>query len=184
METGTLRKISASFSLLFLLAAASVGSAQNSQPVHELFPYTGFYAPDRFQNSLNFGVRYEYHFERRLSFGATLGFASAGQDYFQQLGLPAPEQGSSTVIYYNGRVTHSRPIGSVIPYVTAGLGVTRQHSESNLTLSIGIGTKFPIGKTTYLRYEINDHIFSSGQGNNSWTNNNIEVALGVSFFLR
>lgn len=184
MEISALKKISASFSLLLFLAISTAAFAQRSQPVHELFPYTGFYAPDRFENSLNLGIRYEYHFDRLLSFGATLGFANAGQDYVQELGLPAPEQGSSTVIYYSGRVTRTHPIGRVIPYATAGLGVTRQHSESNLTVSLGIGTKFPIGKTTYLRYEINDHIFSSGQDETSWTNNNIEFALGVSFFLR
>ncbi len=172
------------FCLLVSFSLVGTAFAQHGGSVHELYPFTGFYAPDRFQNSLNFGIRYEHHFDARLSLGATVGFAHAGQDYFQKVGLAAPEQGSSTVIYYSGRVTHTRPIGRVIPYGTVGLGVTRQHSESNLTFSVGIGTKFPIGKSTYLRYEINDHIFSSGQGNTSWLNNNIEFAVGISFFLQ
>lgn len=174
--------------LLFLfiinLGMGTSTYAQTSARVHELFPFAGFYAPDRFQNSLALGVRYEHHFDERLSLGATIGFAKAGQDFFQQVGLAAPEQGSSTVIYYNGRVTHSLPVGRVIPYAVVGLGVTRQHSESNLTFSLGIGTKFPIGTKTYLRYEINDHIFSSGQDNTSWTNNNLEFAVGISFYLQ
>ncbi|MCH8982248.1 hypothetical protein IH922_09555, partial [candidate division KSB1 bacterium] len=67
---------------------------------------------------------------------------------------------------------------------TEGLGVPRQHSESNLTLSLGIGTKVPMGEKTYLRWEMNDHIFSSGQDNTSWTNNNLEFSAGISFFLQ
>ncbi|MFQ5649860.1 MAG: outer membrane beta-barrel domain-containing protein [bacterium] len=172
------------FALLASLPLACSAFAQSGSKVHELFPFTGFYAADRFQNSLNFGIRYEHHFDQRLSLGATVGFARAGQDFLQKVGLAAPEQGSSTVVYYSGRVTHSLPLGRVVPYGTVGLGVTRQHSESNLTVSLGVGTKFPIGKTTYLRYEINDHIFSSGQEDTSWLNNNLEFAIGVSFFLQ
>ncbi len=180
-----MKKLSNLF-IVVLISLTSVSLFAQNKPsgMHELFPFTGFYAPDRFQNSLNLGVRYEYYFDDRLSMGAAIGFARAGQEYYQQVGLAAPEQGSSAVIYYNGRVTHSIPLGKVIPYAVVGLGVTRQHSESNLTFSIGIGTKFPIGKTTYLRYEISDHIFSSGNNETSWTNNNIELAVGVSFFLQ
>ncbi len=175
--------------LLGLLIISGLGIQRPSiaQPVsrvHELFPFGGLYAPDRFQNSLCIGVSYEHHFDHRLSLGATIGFAKAGQDFFQKALGAAPEQGSSTVIFYNGRVTHAFPVGKVIPYGVFGLGVTRQHSESNLTFSLGIGTKFPIGEKTYLRYEINDHIFSSGQGNTSWTNNNLEFAVGISFYLQ
>lgn len=159
-------------------------AAQPISRVHELFPFAGLYAPDRFQNSIALGVRYEYHFDARLSLGATLGFAKAGQDFFQKALGAAPEQGSSTVIFYSGRVTRTFIYRGVIPYGTLGLGVTRQHSESNLTISPGAGVKFPVGARTYLRFEINDHIFTSGQGNTSWTNNNLEFAAGISFFLQ
>ncbi len=166
--------------VVFGSAAAQVEAGR----VHELFPFAGFYAPDRFQNSITLGVSYEHHFDERFALGGMLGIAKAGQDFIQKAGLAAPEQGSSTVIYYNGRLTHSFPFGGVTPYAIAGLGVTRQHSESNLTFNIGVGTKFPIGRTTYLRYEINDYIFSSGQDNTAWTNNNLEFSFGVSFFLQ
>ncbi|MFQ5637935.1 MAG: outer membrane beta-barrel protein, partial [bacterium] len=159
----------------------------NAQPVsevHELYPFMGVYAPDRFQNSFAVGIRYEHHVDNRLSLGATLGFAKAGQEFVQQALGAAPEQGSSAVIFYSGRVTHIFPFGRIIPYVVAGLGVTRQHSESNLTLSLGFGAKFPIGERTYLRYEFNDHIFTSGENNTAWTNNNLEFSAGISFFLQ
>lgn len=167
-----------------LLLAASPGWTQNSGRTHELFPYLGFYAPDRFENSFSIGVRYEHHFDRRLSLGGSIGFASAKQDFFQKAVNIKPEQGSSTVIYYNGRLTHAFPFGPVVPYLVVGLGVTRQHSESNLTFTVGFGTKFPVGKRTFLRYEFNDHIFSSGQDNTAWTNNNLEFSAGISFYLR
>ncbi len=181
-----MRKTRRNLLLLSHLVALGLCPSLAAQPAtdHEIFLFSGFYAPDRFQNSLALGLRYEHHFDERLAFGAALGFAKAGQDFFQQAGLAAPEQGSSTVIYYNGRVTHSHPFGAVIPYLVAGLGITRQHSESNLTFNIGLGTKFPIGRSTFLRYEINDYIFSSGQGNTSWTNNNLEISLGISFYLQ
>lgn len=170
--------------LIILLSLIRPGAAQNTSMVHELYTKVGLYAADRFQNSFTGGICYDYHFDRRFSLGASIGFAKAGQDYFQEVGLAAPEQGSATVIYYNGRITHAFPVGSVIPYGVIGLGVTQQHSESNFTVSIGIGTKIPLGKKTYLRYEFNDHIFSSGQNNTAWTNNNLEFSAGISFYLQ
>ena len=101
-----------------------------------------------------------------------------------KIGIPLPEQGSSSVLHYDGRFSYAFPVGTVIPYGTVGLGVTRQHSESNLTLSFGIGTRVPIGKKAYMRYEINDNIFTSCKGNTSFTNHNLEFALGISFFLQ
>ncbi len=161
-----------------------MGKSQNSSMVHELYPVVGLYAADRFQNSFAGGIRYDYHFDRRFSLGASIGFAKAGQDYFQKVGLAAPEQGSSSVLYYNGRVTQAFPVGSVTPYGVIGLGVTKQHSESNFTVTLGIGTKIPLGKKIYLRYEFSDHIFSSGQNNTAWTNNNLEFSVGLSFYLQ
>lgn len=170
--------------LFMLLNFAKTGKSQNSSMVHELYPVVGIYAADRFQTSFTGGIRYDYHFDRRFSLGASIGFAKAGQDYFQKVGLAAPEQGSSSVIYYNGRVTQAFPIGSVTPYGVIGLGVTKQHSESNFTVTVGIGTKIPLGKKIYLRYEFSDHIFSSGQNNTAWTNNNLEFSTGISFYLQ
>lgn len=152
--------------------------------VHELFPFIGFYAPDRFQNSYAVGVRYEHNLDRQWSFGATVGFAKAGQTFFQRAIGAAPEAGSATVIYYNGRVTRTLYYAGVIPYAVGGLGITRQHSESNLTLNLGLGTKFPMGDVTYLRFELNSYIFRSGRDNTAWTNNNLEMSVGISFFLQ
>jgi outer membrane beta-barrel protein len=166
------------------LSAGQNVAAQAASTDHEMYLHTGFYAADRFQNSLNIGIAYDFHFASRFSMGASFGFARAGQEYIQKVLSAAPEQGSSAVIYYNGRITHSVPFGKIVPYSIIALGVTRQHSESNLTFSLGLGTKFPIGRTTYIRYEINDHIFSSGKDNTAWTNNNLEISIGVSFFLQ
>jgi outer membrane beta-barrel protein len=163
---------------------AHAASAQGVSRVHEFFPFAGLYAADRFQNSFSAGFRYEFHFDDKLALGASVGFARASQDYYQKVLRVSPEQGSASVVFYNGRLTHAFPIGKVIPYAVFGMGVTKQHSESNFTFTLGLGTKFPIGKRTYIRYEINDHLFSSGQGITAWTNNNLEFALGLSFFLQ
>lgn len=177
-------KISLSLIAFVCLSLCKSVAAQTYSRVHELFPFIGLYAPDRFQSSMTVGVRYENHLNPRFSFGGTLGFAKAEQKFFQQAVGLAAEQGSATVVFYNGRVAYGFPISNVVPYLTAGLGVTRQHSESNLTLSLGIGTKVPLGEKTHLRWEMNDHIFSSGQANTSWTNNNLEFSVGFSFFLQ
>ncbi|NIR51626.1 outer membrane beta-barrel domain-containing protein [candidate division KSB1 bacterium] len=179
-----MKKIALFFLLPILFGMSEPVSAQGVKQVHELYPFIGVYAPDRFQNSIALGVRYEQHLDDRWSFGATLGFAKAGQEFFQRALGAAPEQGSSTVIFYHGRVTYDFPFGGVTPYTVGGLGVTRQHSESNLTLSLGFGTKFPIGERTRLRYEFNDHIFTSGENNTAWTNNNLEFSVGISFYLQ
>jgi outer membrane beta-barrel protein len=144
----------------------------------------GIYAPDRFQSSFTGGFRYEHHFDQRFSLGAGIGYARAEQGYFQQIGIPLPEQGTATVLHYDGHFSYAFPVGTVIPYGNVGLGVTRQHSEANLTLTFGIGTRVPLGQKTYLRYEMNDHIFTSGKDNTSWTNHNLEFTLGISFFLQ
>ncbi len=179
-----MKKFSIFAALFMSLSLLGPVYAQRTSQVHELFPFIGLYAPDRFQSSLTFGARYEYHIDSRFSFGATVGIAKAGQNFFQKIGGPAPEQGSSTVLYYSGRVTQAFPVGTVIPYGTVGLGIVRQHSDSNLAFSLGIGTKIPFGETTFIRWEMNDHIFTSGQGNTSWTNNNLEFSVGLSFFLQ
>ncbi len=167
-----------------LLGTGSHLTAAPPQRVHELFPFVGLYAPDRFQNSLTIGVRYEHHFDRNWSLGGTLGFAKAGQEFFQQALGAAPEQGSATVVFYSGRLTRTYFFRGIVPYGTLGLGVTRQHSESNLTVSLGLGAKFPVGRNSYLRFEFNDHIFRSGSGRTAWTNQNLEFSAGLSFFLR
>lgn len=177
-------KFSLSLLLLFCFGLSKPVAAQTYSRVHELFPFLGLYAPDRFQSSMTVGVRYENHLSQRFAFGGTIGFAKAEQKFFQQAVGLAVEQGSATVIFYNGRIAYGFPLASVIPYLTAGLGVTRQHSESNLTVSLGVGTKIPVGEKTYLRWEMNDHIFSSGQDNTAWTNNNLEFSAGISFFLQ
>lgn len=177
-------KLSLFLTILTCLVLCKPSEAQIYSRVHELFPFIGLYAPDRFQSSMTVGVRYENHLSQRFSFGGTIGFAKAEQKFFQQAVGFAAEQGSDAVIFYNGRIAYGFPLASVIPYLTAGLGVTRQHSESNFTVSLGIGTKIPLGEKTYLRWEMNDHIFSSGQDNTSWTNNNLEFSAGISFFLQ
>ncbi len=177
------RKIT-SLAVIAFISIAIPGFAQNKPLVHELYPMIGFYAPDRFQNSFTGGIRYAYHFDRNFSLGASIGFAKAGQEYYRKVGLAAPEQGSSTVIYYNGRATRSFLVRSILMYGILGLGVTRQHDESNFTVSVGMGSKLPLWSKTYLRYEFIDHIFTSGQKNTAWTNNNLEFSVGISFFLQ
>ena len=58
--------------------------AQRISQVHELFPFIGLYAPDRFQSSVTFGARYEYHIDPRFSFGATVVSQKQGRVFFRK----------------------------------------------------------------------------------------------------
>lgn len=171
---------------LILLATALCGSAW-SQPGpklnHELAPFLGFYAPDRFETSLGYGVRYYYAIDERYEIGATLGFAKARQEYFNRLNSFAIDAGSDAVFYHGARLTRSFRLGQVSPYLIGHLGLTRLRDENDLTYGFGIGTKVIQNGSLSLRYEFMAYIFGSGRDLNAWTNKNVEIVVAVGYML-
>ncbi len=163
---------------LGILAAVGDGFAQPLPGAfHEVAPFIGFYAPDRFQTSMAFGLRYYYKLDDRFAFGALFGMAQAKQDYFKKISTFYPELGSDRVVYYGLRVMHSPAVKPVIPYLLVHLGLTQIHDESNLTFAIGLGTQILTNRNFTLRYEMVDYLFTSGKDATSWTNNNLEVVV-------
>jgi outer membrane beta-barrel protein len=158
-------------------------SAQSGGRNHELAPFIGMYAPDRFETSLSFGVRYHYRIDSRFGVGATFGIASAKQDYVEKVTRFRPDLGGDGVMYYTARMTQTFYNGATEPYMVIGLGLTRQHDESNFTFSLGGGTRVRLSSKLALRYELIDNIFSSGTNETSYTANNLEIIVGVGFFL-
>ncbi len=169
------------FMFLHLTAARSQTQAFS---VHEIAPFLGFYAPDRFETSTAFGVRYYYHIDKRYSVGVLIGFARAKQDFLRRAtnGLSL-QPGSDRVFYHGARATHSFATGKIEPYAIFHLGLTRLYDEQNFTYGFGIGTQVKINPKFSFRYEFLDYIFSSGRDRSAWTNKNIEVSLVLGYHL-
>ncbi len=157
--------------------------AQTETRSHELVPIIGLYAPDRFETSFSIGLRYFYKIDSRLGVGASFGIAKAKQDYLEKVTLIRPDLGGDMVLYYNARLTQTFFNGATEPYLVFGLGLTKQHDESNFTFSLGGGTRVRLSRKLTMRYELIDNIFSSGTKNASYTANNLEILVGVGFFL-
>jgi outer membrane beta-barrel protein len=151
--------------------------------LHEITPFAGFYAPDRFETSLTIGVRYYYQIDKRYSVGAIIGFARSKQDFLRRANGLNLLPGSDRVVYHGARATYTFLNGKVEPYALMHLGLTRLYDENSFTYGFGIGTKVSLNPKVALRYEFLNYIFSSGRNGNAWTNKNIEVSLGFGYSL-
>lgn len=168
--------------MLFGMSASFGQTRQRS--VHEIAPYLGFYAPDRFETSFNAGVRYFYSIDRRFGVGAVLGFTRARQDFIKrQLDGAALVAGSDRVAFHGARAVQYFPTGKVEPYLAFHLGLTRFYGENSLTYGFGAGTKVAINQKLSFRYEFLNYIFSNGRDAAAWTNKNIEVAFMLGYHL-
>lgn len=172
------------FSMLFFSHLQGFAQSKKSARLHELAPFAGIYAPDRFETSLAFGVRYYYRINRVYAAGAVLGFAHAKQDYLRKTSNFVPVAGSDRVIYNGARLYRSFLIRTPVqPYLIFQLGLTHLLDENNLTFALGLGTRIMYSNNMSLRYEILAHLFRSGVDNTAWTNKNIEIAFAFGFYL-
>jgi hypothetical protein len=165
------------------LATPSRAEKKLEPNVHKITPTLGVYAPDRFRTTLSASFRYEYNMQKSYSFGISAGAVNVSQEYFADAGMGAPEQGDPFSIFYYGRFMKYGLMGPFTRYSILGFGITRQHSESNLTAEVGLGVKFPWSEKNTLEFEINDYIFPSDHVDGFYINNNIEISLGVAFYL-
>ena len=150
---------------------------------HELAPSFGFYAPDRYETSLAYGIRYYYNIDRRFGVGAVLGFARAKQDFVRRVSNITLQSGSDRVVYHGARATQTFTNGKIEPYLIFHIGLTRLYSQNSFTFGLGLGTKVMTNRKFALRYEFNNYVFTSGRGNNAWTNKNLEMALVLGYYL-
>ncbi|RIK80235.1 hypothetical protein DCC62_04045 [candidate division KSB1 bacterium] len=171
--------------LAMMFLGMNAGFSQTpSASVHEIAPYIGFYAPDRFETSFNVGLRYFYSIDRRFGVGAVLGFARAQQEFLKrQLDGAALVAGSDRVVFHGARAVQYFPSGKVEPYLAFHLGLTRFYGENSLTYGFGAGTKVAINQKFSFRYEFFNYIFSNGRDAAAWTNKNIEVAFMLGYHL-
>lgn len=170
---------------ILLATMAMPGRAEKrlDPEVHKLAPTIGVYAPDRFRTTLSASLRYEYNMRKSYAFGVSAGAVNVSQEYFADAGMGAPEQGEAFSIFYYGRFLKTAPMGPFTRYGILGFGITRQHSESNITGEIGAGLRIPWTGNYTMDLEVNDYIFPSDHVDGFFINNNMEVSLGISFFL-
>ncbi len=171
------------FFFLLVSFAATFAQSRRFLPEHELAPFVGIYAPDRFETSFAFGVRYFYNLDRRTSFGAILGIAHARQNFLRQASSVAVVPGSERVLYHGARAARTLFLGRVEPYLIGHLGLTKLYDQNSFTLGIGLGTRIFAQRKFALRYEFNNYIFSSGRGLSKWTNKNLEVSFLLGYYL-
>lgn len=171
------------FSLLAVSFTSPFAQQRRLLPEHELAPFLGVYAPDRFETSLAFGARYFYNMDRRTSFGAIIGFAHARQNFLRQASSVAVVPGSSRVWYHGARATRTLLLGRVEPYLIGHLGLTKLYDQNSFTFGLGLGTRIFAQRKFSLRYEFNNYIFSSGRGLSKWTNKNVEISFLLGYYL-
>jgi hypothetical protein len=170
------------FVITSLFFSVTKAHGQNkTATLHEISPFLGFYAPDRFETSMAFGVRYYYQIDPRYSVGVIIGFARSKQDFLRRTNNLNLLPGSDRVFYNGARATHTFLNGKVEPYALIHFGLTRLYDENSFTYGLGLGTKVTLNPKISFRYEFLDYIFSSGRSNNAWTNKNIEVSFGVGY---
>jgi hypothetical protein len=176
-----------SFVFLITVLPATIAFCQTSQTktfaLHEIAPFVGFYAPDRYETSTAWGFRYYYQLDKRNAVGGIIGFARAKQDFLQRANGLSLQPGSNRVLYHGARATHAFSIGKIEPYGMFHLGLTRMYDENNFTYGFGLGTKIKLNPKFSFRYEFLNYIFSSGRDLSAWTNKNIEVSVVVGFYL-
>jgi hypothetical protein len=171
------------FVLLFASFTSLFAQQRRFPPEHELAPFIGMYAPDRFETSVAFGVRYFYNIDRRTSFGAILGFAHARQRFLRQTSSVVAVPGSERVYFHGARATRTLLTGRVEPYLLGHIGLTKLYGQNSFTFGLGLGTRIFAQRKFALRYEINSYIFSSGRDINKWMNRNIEISFLLGYYL-
>ncbi len=165
-----------------MIIVPSLSYCQNKTvSLHEITPFLGFYAPDRFETSMALGVRYYYQIDQRYSVGVILGFARSKQDFLRRTNTLNLLPGSDRVFYNGVRAAHTFLNGKVEPYALIHLGLTRLYDENSFTYGLGLGARVRLNPRVSFRYEFFNYIFSSGRGNNVWTNKNIEASLGFGY---
>ncbi len=80
-----------------------------------------------------YGFRFSYNFVPMFGMEHTVGFSS---DYLFPQGISSITNAKGFV--YNCNLIVSLPVGGIVPYVTAGLGLVHQYGSENLP----VGTKF------------------------------------------
>ncbi|MDZ7404060.1 MAG: outer membrane beta-barrel protein [candidate division KSB1 bacterium] len=164
-----------------VLSVPAARGQNKTASVHEVTPFLGFYAPDRFETSMAFGLRYYYQIDQRYSVGGIIGFARSKQDYLRRTNNLNLLPGSDRVFYNGARATNTFLNGKVEPYVLLHLGLTRLYDENSFTYGFGLGAKITLNPRLAFRYEFANYIFSSGRDLNNWTNKNLEVSMGAGY---
>ncbi|MGH7491998.1 MAG: hypothetical protein ACREOO_06345 [bacterium] len=171
------------FFFLFIPFSSTFAQQRRFLAEHELAPFIGFYAPDRFETSFVFGARYFYNLDRRTSFGAVVGFAHARQRFLRQTSSVVAVPGSERVFFHGARAARTLLTGRVEPYLFGHIGLTKLYDQNSFTFGLGLGTRIFAQRKFVLRYEIGNYIFSSGRDLNKWMNRNVEIALMLGYYL-
>jgi len=169
---------------LFLLAPAVPGFAGNQGGTFTLDPFTGFYSFDREQKldaRSYYGLRGGYNFTDGLALEAMFGYIPTETESMAYV-----DRDVQVYRYGLDALFHFNPSGTLVPFVSVGLGVTQTDNGSNGMpdhgrgmFNYGVGVKYFISDTVALRGDVKQAMFSEGGDNRT----NTEYTVGLTFLL-
>jgi OOP family OmpA-OmpF porin len=167
---------------LFLLSAAAPGFAGSQGETFSLDPFTGFYSFDRDQQldaRSYYGLRGGYNFTDNLGLEAMFGFVpteTRSMAYVDR-DVQVYRLGIDALFNFN-------PNGPLVPFVSAGLGVTQTDNGSKGMpdhgrgmFNYGAGLKYFLTDTVALRGDVKQSLFSQGGDSRI----NMEYTVGLTF---
>ncbi len=131
---------------VFILIAASSNAADLTFFVGGLNPGSVTYKDVKtsLDNSPVYGVRFATNIVPSFGLEHTLGFSS---DYLYPHSVSAIKDAKGFV--YNSNLIFNMPVGKIVPYLTAGVGLLHQYGDSDMpvgtrfAVNYGGGLKFP-----------------------------------------
>jgi len=169
---------------LFLLAPAVPGYAGNQGGTFTLDPFTGIYSFDRAQHldtRSYYGLRGGYNFTDSLALEAMFGYVPTETESMAYV-----DRDVQVYRYGLDALFHFNPSGTLVPFISAGLGATQTDNGSNGMpdhgrgmFNYGVGVKYFISDTVALRGDVKQAMFSEGGDNRT----NTEYTVGLTFLL-
>lgn len=170
-------------SLIGLLVLAAPGFAGNQGGTFTLDPFTGFYSFDREQQQLDarsyYGLRGGYNFTDNLGLEAMFGYVpteTRSMAYVDR-DVQVYRLGIDALFNFN-------PNGPLVPFISAGFGVTQtdngskgQPDHGRGMLNYGGGLKYFLTDTVALRGDVKQSLYTQGGDYRI----NMEYTVGLTF---
>jgi OOP family OmpA-OmpF porin len=167
---------------LFTLSLATSGFAGNQGGTFSLDPFTGFYSFDRAQDldaRSYYGLRGGYNFTDNLGLEAMFGYVPT-----ETSSMAYVDRDVQVYRYGLDALFNFNPNGPLVPFISAGLGVTQTDNGSKGKpdhgrgmFNYGAGLKYFLTDTVALRGDVKQALFSEG-GDSRY---NMEYTVGLTF---
>jgi len=168
---------------LFLAGLAAPGFAENQAGTYTLDPFTGFYTFDRDQKQdarSYYGLRAGYNVTKRLGLEAMFGYVLTETD-----SMTVVDRDVNFYRYGIDALYHFTPDHTLVPFIEAGLSVTKTDNPAGMTdhshgmFNYGVGLKYFLADNVALRGDVRQAMFSDGGDSRI----NMEYTVGLTILL-